>query len=244
MNSQDIFRTGNTQTINSFFDIPLSQDKAIGFSNVPVTRQNEDLYPEYSFIKRVADITGAVLGILLSLPLWIFIAILIKMTSKGPVFFIQTRAGQNGKPFKMYKFRSMVVDAEDRLNELIDIDNLEEPVFKIKNDPRVTLAGRFLRRTSLDELPQVINVLKGEMSLVGPRPEEVRIVEKYSAYQRLRLKAKPGISGYQQIMNRGEASFSKRLEYDLVYLEKQNVIMDLHILFMTVFVVFSGKGTH
>ncbi|MCP4108916.1 MAG: sugar transferase [Desulfobacteraceae bacterium] len=228
--------------MNRTSDFSTDQGAATIVKQTGIWRDHSQL-PIYSFIKRMLDIFLSIFGIFLTLPLWLCIAILIKLSSRGPVFFTQVRAGLNGKPFRMYKFRSMVVDAEDRLNDLIDINNLEEPVFKIKNDPRVTLAGRILRRTSLDELPQIINVLKGEMSLIGPRPEELRIVEKYNEYQQARLKTKPGITGYQQIMNRGESSFSRRFHYDLIYLNNQNLFMDFYIVFMTVPVVLLGKGT-
>jgi len=164
------------------------------------------------------------------------------LTGDGPVFFTQIRAGLHGKPFRMYKFRSMVKDAEKKLNDLVDIDKLDEPVFKITNDPRVTTVGRFLRRTSLDEIPQIINVLKGDMSIVGPRPEELRNVEKYDAFQRRRLKAKPGLTGYHQITNRGEPSLAKRIEYDIIYLKNQGFFVDLYIILKTVYVVLAGKG--
>jgi len=176
------------------------------------------------------------------MPLWIAIALFIKFGSKGPVFFTQVRAGLHGKPFKMYKFRSMVEDAEAKLGEMVDIDNLDEPVFKIKNDPRITAVGRFLRRTSLDETPQLLNVLKGEMSIVGPRPEELALVEKYDHQQRRRLKGLPGITGYQQINNRGEPSLSRRIKYDLVYLKHQGPVLDSYIILKTIWVVIRSKG--
>lgn len=197
----------------------------------------------YAIVKRFMDIILAGLGIVLTLPLWILIGAAIRMESKGPVFFTQLRAGKNGKPFRMVKFRSMVQDAEEQLSSLIDIDHLEEPVFKIQNDPRVTRVGRILRRWSLDELPQLLNVIKGEMSIVGPRPEEVRLTDKYTGKQLLRLSVLPGITGYQQIKNRGTKSLAQRLEYDIRYLKKRSVAMDIYILFATVYVVLAGKGT-
>ena len=145
----------------------------------------------------------------------------------------------------MYKFRSMVCDAERKLAELVDIESLAEPVFKLRNDPRVTRVGGFLRRTGLDEIPQLINVLKGEMSIVGPRPEERALVEKYDPWQRRRLKAKPGITGYQQIVNRGHPDLSERIKYDLIYLKHQSLLLDLYIMAQTILVVVRGTGvTH
>ncbi|MCP4112903.1 MAG: sugar transferase [Desulfobacteraceae bacterium] len=234
----------NFYMLSGSYNMVVAQDEIGSFAGHPIfCLRDACLHPAYAFAKRGMDFLVAIIGILIGMPVWLCVALLIKLTSKGPVFFTQVRAGINGKPFKMYKFRSMVADAEDRLKHLIDIDKLDEPVFKIKNDPRVTLIGRFLRQTSLDEIPQVINVLKGEMSLVGPRPEELCMVEKYNLCQQRRLKAKPGITGYQQIMNRGETSLSERIKYDLIYLKNQGLFMDLYILLMTVFVVVKSKGT-
>ncbi len=136
----------------------------------------------------------------------------------------------------------MVQDAEQRLCQLVNFDSLEEPVFKIKNDPRVTPVGGFLRRTGLDEIPQLINVLKGEMSIVGPRPEQAELVERYNVWQRRRLKGVPGITGYQQVINRGIPCLSQRIDYDLYYLKHQSLSLDLQILFKTVGVVIRGDG--
>ena len=183
--------------------------------------------------------------ILAGLPIWLLLGLLIKATSKGPVFFDQIRAGLHGEAFSMLKFRSMVADAEEKLGDLVDLDSLEEPVFKIGNDPRVTGVGRLLRRSSLDELPQLINVLAGRMSLVGPRPEELEVVKRYDVWQRRRLKAKPGITGLQQIMCRGSTDLNKRIRYDLMYLKHQSLLFDLYILIRTFGVVIRGSGvTH
>ncbi|MEI6514528.1 MAG: sugar transferase [bacterium] len=192
-------------------------------------------------IKRGTDIVFALLGMIITMPLWALIALAIKTTSRGPVFFTQSRAGLNGRPFKMFKFRSMVIDAEEQLKHYINIETLEEPVYKLKNDPRVTRLGQFLRRFGLDELPQLLNVLQGEMSLVGPRPEVVALASRYNAEQRSRLLVKPGITGYQQIHNRGMPDMSARLVYDLYYLRYQSTWLDLWILVATIFVITSGE---
>jgi lipopolysaccharide/colanic/teichoic acid biosynthesis glycosyltransferase len=192
-------------------------------------------------LKRGMDVSGALLAITVTLPLWGVIALAVKLTSRGPVFFAQERAGLNGTPFRMFKFRTMVADAEDRLKDLVRIETLAEPVYKLENDPRVTRAGRFLRRFGLDELPQLINVLRGEMSLVGPRPEVVALAERYNAEQRRRLLAKPGITGWQQVHNRGMPDMAARLVYDVYYLRNRSTLLDLWILVMTVFVIASGK---
>jgi len=195
----------------------------------------------HDVIKRGTDIVFALLGMIITMPLWALIALAIKMTSRGPVFFTQTRAGLNGRPFDMFKFRSMVVGAEEQLKHYINIEALEEPVYKLKDDPRVTRLGRFLRRYGLDELPQLLNVLRGEMSLVGPRPEVMALASRYNTEQRSRLLVKPGITGYQQIHNRGMPDMSARLTYDLYYLRYRSTLLDLWILATTVLVIASGK---
>jgi lipopolysaccharide/colanic/teichoic acid biosynthesis glycosyltransferase len=192
-------------------------------------------------VKRGVDVVVSLLGIVMTLPLWGLIALAVKATSRGPVFFSQERAGLHGRPFRMFKFRSMVVDAEAQLKKWVNIEDLAEPVYKLKDDPRVTRVGRFLRRFGLDELPQLINVLRGEMSLVGPRPEVVALAERYDAEQRRRLLVKPGITGYQQIHNRGMPDMAARLEYDFYYLHNRSTLLDLWILAMTFAVISSGE---
>jgi lipopolysaccharide/colanic/teichoic acid biosynthesis glycosyltransferase len=152
------------------------------------------------------------------------------------------RAGENGYPFKLYKFRSMVANAEVLLPQHIDIHHLPEPVFKLAEDARVTFIGKILRRTSIDELPQIFNVLKGDMSWVGPRPEDVRIVKQYNAYYKERLKARPGITGLQQIKCRGIPSMRARMIYDVYYIENQSVWLDIKIFFQSIWVVLLMRG--
>lgn len=195
-------------------------------------------------VKRAMDIVGAVIGLPLSLPLMAVAAVIIKLDSRGPILFEQMRAGQHGKTFKIYKLRTMVVNAEELLDDLIDLDELEEPMFKLKDDPRVTRVGRFLRRWSIDELPQLYNVLKGEMSLVGPRPEETRLVERYSQWHRLRLQAKPGITGPVQINGRGDLPLEMRVQLEVEYIDSYSIWKDLVILLKTVPVVVLGNGSY
>jgi len=204
--------------------------------------RDASLHSGYKIVKRLMDIVGSLAFLVLGLPLWCLITLLIKLTIKGPAIFIQERVGLGGKRFKMYKFRSMVEDADAQLKEMIDFDRLPEPVFKIKQDPRVTPIGRILRNWSLDEVPQFFNVLLGTMSLVGPRPERVELVANYNLWQRRRLKAKPGITGYQQIMSRGDPSLEKRLALDLYYLKHQGLWLDLFILAKTIIVVIRRDG--
>ena len=201
--------------------------------NLPVTSR---------WVKRFMDIFfSCILGILF-LPVLVIVPILIKLTSKGPVIYIQMRAGLNGKPFKLYKFRTMVLDADKLLGNYVDINQLKEPVYKFKNDKRVTPLGRILRRTSIDELPQIFNVLKGDISLVGPRPEDVKIVKRYNALFKERLLIKPGVTGLQQINCRGNTSMAERIKYDKQYMENQSLWLNLKILAKTVKVVLSCDG--
>ncbi len=172
------------------------------------------------------------------------IALWIRLDSPGPVLFRQTRVGQKGQPFRIFKFRTMTADAEEVLAQLVDFDRLTTPAFKIPNDPRVTRAGRFLRRWSLDELPQLFNVLRGEMSLVGPRPEEVALVSRYTDDQRRRLAVKPGMTGPMQVNGRGDLPFDERLALELDYIDRYSLRKDLAILIRTLPAVLSGRGAY
>lgn len=194
-------------------------------------------------IKRSFDIAGAVVGLVLSGPVIACSAIAIRLDSRGPIFFRQVRAGENGKPFTMIKLRTMVDGADRMVPEVISKSKLNGPAFKIPNDPRITGAGRHLRRWSLDELPQFWNVLKGEMSLVGPRPEELGIVDLYTDYQRQRLMVKPGMTGPMQVSGRGGLEFNKRLQLELNYLSNYSLLEDFRIILKTFSAVISGEGT-
>ena len=196
-----------------------------------------------AFVKRACDIIISFAFLLLFSPLFLIIAILVKIEDGGPVFFAQTRVGQFGREFKMYKIRSMCRDAEARLKELLDQNRHKEGVtFKIKDDPRITRVGKWLRKFSFDELPQLFNVFIGNMSLVGPRPPVPREVAKYSLAHRRRLAIKPGITCIWQISGRSEIDFSGQVQLDVNYIEKQSFWMDLAILARTVPAVLSGKG--
>ncbi len=197
-----------------------------------------------AIIKRTFDLCGALVGLVLCAPLMVITALLIKLDSPGMVFFRQERAGQYGRPFWLWKFRTMVADAEQQLPQFVDVEKLEQPVFKLPNDPRVTRVGRWLRRTSLDELPQLINVLRGEMSLVGPRPEQVDLVKRYNSWQAQRLLVKPGITGSMQVSGRGDLPFEERLKLELVYIENYSLREDIKILLRTIPAVLSGRGAY
>jgi exopolysaccharide biosynthesis polyprenyl glycosylphosphotransferase len=193
-------------------------------------------------MKRVMDITVSGLLLILTSPLLLLAAVAILIDTGRPVFFRQKRAGKEGVPFTMVKFRTMVADAEDRLSELIDLSKLDEPAFKIPDDPRVTRVGRFLRRTSIDELPQFINVLRGEMSLVGPRPEEEAVVALYDERQRGRLAIKPGVTGPMQVYGRSDLTFEERLAMERDYLDNLSLLTDLQILMRTPRAIVRGEG--
>ncbi len=193
-------------------------------------------------LKRIVDVAGALAALALLAPPMLLIALAIKLDSPGPVLFKQRRAGRDGRPFTMLKFRTMVRDAERMLPELVDLDALEEPMFKLRADPRVTRVGRLLRRTSLDELPQLLNVLAGDMSLVGPRPEELRLVERYGETERFRVHVRPGITGPMQVHGRGELTFAERLAVEREYVENYSFRKDLALLLRTAGAVARGRG--
>lgn len=192
--------------------------------------------------KRLEDIVGSLLALIVFSPVFLLIAIGIKLTSKGPVIFKQKRVGRGGKVFTFYKFRTMYVGAEERKKELLPFNEMDGPVFKMKKDPRVTPFGRFLRRTSLDELPQLWNVLKGDMTLVGPRPPTVDEVPKYAAWHRRRLDVTGGITGIWQVSGRNEVPFEEWMRMDARYIRKTSLWTDLKILIKTIWAVISGRG--
>jgi exopolysaccharide biosynthesis polyprenyl glycosylphosphotransferase len=193
-------------------------------------------------LKRLLDLVLATLGLVATLPLWLGIVLAIRLDSPGPAIFIQERVGLKGRPFRFYKFRSMYVDAEQRLAEVQAHNEIDGPVFKMRNDPRVSRAGAFLRRTSLDELPQLINVLRGDMSLVGPRPPLPREVEQYRPGDIVRLSVKPGLTCLWQIRGRSHVGFDQWMEYDREYVRGMSLWLDLQILLRTVWAVISCRG--
>ena len=194
------------------------------------------------FIKRLIDASLSLLVLIILCPLLLVVALIIKLTSPGPVFFVQERVGMNQRKFKLYKFRSMVADAEQRKAELIHLNERDGPAFKIENDPRITPIGRFLRRTSIDELPQLFNVLSGEMSLVGPRPPLPEEVKKYEWMFRRRLSVKPGITCIWQISGRNHVSFENWMRMDHDYIENWSIWLDLQILLKTIPAVLFSRG--
>lgn len=197
----------------------------------------------YLFFKRVIDILGSIVGLILFLPISVLISIAIKIEDpKGKILFCQERVGINNKTFKMYKFRSMVSNAEELLKDISELNEMDGPVFKIKEDPRITKVGKFIRKTSLDEIPQFFNILKGDMALVGPRPPLVCEVDNYGDYEMQRLTVKPGLTCYWQIGGRNSIDFKKWVELDLKYIEERNIFVDIKIIFKTFFVLFGDEN--
>lgn len=199
----------------------------------------------YLFTKRIIDIVGSVIGLILLSPLFLVISVLMKIEeSKGPILFSQTRVGKNEKEFKMFKIRSMCVDAEEKLAELLKHNEVEGAMFKMKDDPRVTKVGKFIRKTSIDELPQLWNVLKGDMSLVGPRPPLVREVAEYTEYDKQRLLVKPGCTGLWQVSGRNDVGFEEMVELDISYIQNLSLWNDFIIIFRTVSVMIKPNSAY
>lgn len=197
----------------------------------------------YLFMKRLMDVVGALCGLIFLSPVFLIVALLIKLEDpKGPILFKQTRVGKNEQAFGMYKFRSMVTDAEEKLKDLLQHNEVSGAMFKMKNDPRVTKIGKFIRKTSIDELPQLLNVLKGEMSLVGPRPPLLREVKEYTQYDKQRLLVTPGCAGLWQVTERNSVGFKEMVELDLEYINKRSIIYDLKIIFKTIQIMIKSNG--
>ena len=196
----------------------------------------------YEISKRAIDIIGAGSGLLLLSPVIVIVACAIKFTSKGPIFFSQKRVGKNGELFDMYKFRSMVVNAEELKEKLAHQNEMSGPMFKMKDDPRVTKVGKFIRKTSLDELPQLWNVLKGDMSLVGPRPSLHKEVVQFEKWMYRRLSVKPGLTCYWQVSGRNNIDFEDWMKLDIKYVDERNLYIDIKLIFKTVLVLFGDKN--
>ncbi|SRR6266478_470001 len=197
----------------------------------------------YFRIKRMLDLLLCFLALPLITPLLAVCALAIVMESRGPVYFFQWRTGRGGRSFRMFKLRTMVRNAEALKAQLLHLNSLTYPDFKIANDPRITTVGRWLRRTSLDELPQILNIIRGDMTMVGPRPTSFSAAT-YNLWHTARLKATPGITGLWQISGRSELNFDDRLRLDIAYLRNQSLWLDLRILFRTFGAVFNGKGAN
>ena len=227
----------NATLDTSFEELAAQEEKTASIIQVPKK-------PVYSFLKRIFDIICSFFGLIILMVPLLIVALIITIDSPGasPIY-VQERVGKNGRKFKFYKFRSMVPNADKMLDSLLEKNEMEGPAFKMKNDPRITRFGRFIRKTSIDELPQLWNVLKGDMSLVGPRPPLPREVAMYTEEQFQRLSVVPGLTCYWQIQpSRNSLSFDEWLAWDLKYIENRSFKLDLVILFMTVGAVLGLEG--
>lgn len=249
--AEELIKDFNMMGVNCYYNI--------GIHRVPKIQEGKmDRFGEYTvvsyamnhanysmiWVKRLVDILGGAVGLLLTGLIAPFIALAIRIDSPGPIFFCQTRIGKNGRRFKFYKFRSMYIDAEERKKELMSQNEVKGLMFKMENDPRITPVGKFLRKTSLDELPQFYNILVGDMSLIGTRPPTTDEFEKYDLYYRRRLSMTPGLTGMWQISGRSDISdFDEVVKLDLEYIDNWSLLLDLKILFQTVKVVCLRKGS-
>lgn len=199
----------------------------------------------YHLFKRIFDELLSLIAIILLIPVFIIVAILIKIDDpKGPVFYSQVRISKNGKLFKMYKFRSMIVNADAKLKKLLDYNDVDGAMFKMKDDPRITKIGKIIRKYSIDELPQLFNVLKGDMALVGPRPPLVREYKKYTDYDKQRLMVNPGCTGLWQVTVRNSVGFHEMVKLDIEYIQKSGFLFDMKILFLTLWVMIRPNNAY
>jgi len=195
----------------------------------------------YEFLKRAIDMICSLIGLMVLMPILLVVAIIIKIESKGPIIFAQYRVGKYGKVFKMYKFRSMVSNAEELKEKLANENERTGPMFKMKNDPRITHIGKFIRKTSIDELPQLVNILKGEMSIVGPRPSLLNEVKQFEDWMLKRLNVKPGLTCYWQVAGRNDIEFEEWMKLDIKYVNERNILIDSILILKTFFVLFGDK---
>jgi exopolysaccharide biosynthesis polyprenyl glycosylphosphotransferase len=236
------------QNMKQYVEEDIEYDKDVKITNtnnivlLPCARKAEKQC--YLFFKRFFDFILSAIGLVILSPLLLITGIAIMLDSTGPAIYSQQRAGKNGKTFKMYKFRSMCVDADEKLKDLQDLNEKDGPVFKIAKDPRVTKVGRFIRKKSIDELPQLINIIKGDMSIVGPRPPLLNEVEQYTPYQMRRLSVTPGLTCYWQISGRSDLSFDDWVRLDLKYIRERSSWTDFSIVLKTIFAVLTGKGAY
>ncbi|MDN3207605.1 sugar transferase [Pediococcus pentosaceus] len=218
--------------------------KMVENKKVLIDEQAQNQRYVYRFFKRMLDIVASVIGLIVLSPVFLIVSLAIKAEDRGPIFYSQVRLGKGQRPFKMWKFRSMIVDADKKLEKLLEQNEVEGAMFKMKEDPRITKVGRFTRKHSLDELPQLLNVLVGEMSLVGPRPPLEREVADYSEYDKQRLIVKPGCTGLWQVTARNDVDFGGMVDLDLRYIEKSGLMLDVIILFKTIGIVFKPNGAY
>lgn len=220
----------------------MSQELKEREQNIIITA--DDLHrPVYEFVKRVFDVFCSALALVVLSPIFLATAIVVR-TDGGRAFYTQNRVGKNNTVFKMYKFRSMCENAENMQQELMQYNEMDGPVFKIRNDPRITKVGKFIRKYSIDELPQLLNILKGDMSIVGPRPPLVSEVEKYTPYQMQRLLVTPGLTCFWQAYGRSELSFEDWMDMDMKYIQRRSFGMDISLIIRTIFAVIFKRGAY
>lgn len=200
--------------------------------------------PVYSFVKRAFDFGASLVGLVCLSPVLLVTGVAIKLESEGPIIFSQDRVGLNGKKFKMYKLRSMVSNAEELKEKLLEQNEMSGPMFKMKDDPRITKVGKFIRKTSIDEIPQLINIIKGDMSLVGPRPSLPKEVAEFEPWMYERLAVKPGLTCYWQVMGRNNIDFEDWMKLDIKYVRERNLFLDMKLVIKTFFVLFGDKNAH
>lgn len=197
----------------------------------------------YKVVKRITDIIGGIIGLILLSPVFLILAICIKIDSKGPVIFAHKRIGKNGKEFNMYKFRSMYKNAEEMIENFNEEQKIEwQENFKLENDPRITKVGKFLRKTSLDELPQILNIIKGDLSIIGPRPIVDEELKKYGDNKEKFLSITPGLTGYWQANGRSNTTYEERMQMELYYIDNQSLLLDIKIFFKTIVSVIKKEG--
>lgn len=239
------FQKYSARVSNQTYEAPF-EILNMGISQTPgySSRHNYQKEYIYSMYKRILDVSVVLLGLIILAPVFLIIAILIKLDSAGPIIFKQSRCGKGGRGFALYKFRTMVKDAENKKSFLLRFNEMDGSIFKIKNDPRVTRVGKWLRKLSLDELPQLVNILKGEMSLVGPRPLAREELSGNAIWRNVRLSVKPGLTGSWQIHERSLGSFEDMVKWDLFYVNNQSLLLDSQILLKTPKAVLSGRGAY
>lgn len=217
------------------------QQLQVNREEILLEEQLENSWILYDFVKRIMDVICSVIGLIILSPIFLIVAILIKAESSGSSIFSQERVGKDGRSFKMYKFRSMVTNAEELKDKLKEKNEMSGPMFKLKDDPRVTKVGKFIRKTSIDELPQLFNILKGDMSLVGPRPSLPKEVMCFEDWMLKRLKVKPGLTCYWQVSGRSDIDFEDWMRLDIKYVRERNILIDVILIIKTFGVLFGDE---
>lgn len=235
----------NVRVVPDYFSLALYRASVDEFGGIPMINLRDPALNDFErLVKRLFDLLIGGVSVLVTLPIMGIISVLIRLDSPGPVLFVQKRVGENGRLFEMFKFRSMILNADELLDSVTELTEAGDVIFKRQDDPRVTRVGRFLRRTSLDEIPQLFNVLRGDMSLVGPRPELPWLVDRYELWQRKRFAVPQGITGWWQVNGRSDRPLQMKTEDDLYYVQNYSIWLDVYILIRTLIVVLRGKGAY